>query len=149
MLKNLIRALRDDRINTVSPQPATDVRIAVSFVPGQCRRARPGTTRHLPDTHRVHHRLEAARFVHLPCADLDRQRDGATVSNQVQLAPVSAARAAQRVVFRLIGVSPRVFFDAPAAARAARTELPSTHHRSQSIRPSVSSRIWRASRIRS
>jgi hypothetical protein len=43
-----------------------------------------------------------------------------------------APAAAQRVVCRLVRVSPETFLSAPAAAREARTIAPSTHHRSQS-----------------
>jgi hypothetical protein len=50
------------------------------------------------------------------------------------------------VVEGLVGAP---FFPAPAAAFAARTELPSTHHKSQSMCPSASSRICRASSTRS
>src|SRR5438477_141670 len=53
----------------------------------------------------------------------------------------------QRVVLGLVRVPPATFLAAPAAARAARTEAPSTHHRSQSIRPALSSLICNASRM--
>jgi hypothetical protein len=100
----------------------------------------------LPDLHPVHDSFEVLRLVRLPRGDVRREGDSATVSNQVDFAPESAARATQCVVFRLFGAP---FLPAPAAALDARIELPSTHHKSQSMYPSSSNRIWSASRIRS
>ena len=68
------------------------------------------------------------------------------VSDQVELAPESAARATQRVVGGFV-IAP--FFPAPAAEREARTTVPSTHHKSQSMWPSASSRTCSACRMRS
>ena len=60
--------------------------------------------------------------------------------------PKPASRAAQSVV---LGFFFAPFSPAPAAAMCARTVLPSTHHKSQSIRPCSSRRIRSRSSIRS
>ena len=77
---------------------------------------------------------------------MDREGKSVTVSDQVELAPESAARAAQCVVGGFVGAP---FFPAPAAERDARTIVPSTHHRSQSMCPSASSRTCNAANTRS
>ena len=78
-----------------------------------------------------------------------RQRQALSVSNQVELAAEATSPAARSVVFRLVGGIGRDFFEAPTAAREARTLEPSIHQRSQSILPSRSKRICSAPRIRS
>ena len=65
----------------------------------------------------------------LPGGDDRREGNGVTVNDQVELASPPASAATQRVVSGLSFA----FFEAPAAAREARTLLPSTHHRSQSM----------------
>jgi hypothetical protein len=72
-----------------------------------------------------------------------------TVNNHVDFASESASRAPQCMVAGFFRSAAEAFFDAPAADREARTLLPSMQNRSQSIFPSRSSRIWRASKIRS
>lgn len=142
----LIRPAWNHGSNCVASQPCPNPRIAVSLVTGyrtgSCAR-RPDR---LPDLHPVHDVFEVLRLVRLPRRDVGREGDSTTVSNKVDFAPESAARATQCVVFGLFGVP---FFPAPAAAFEARTELPSTHQRSQSMYPLSSNRIWSASRIRS
>lgn len=64
----------------------------------------------------------------LPGRDLDRQGQAVAVGPQVDLRAETAAGAAQGVVGRLTGYF--FFDDAPAAARLARMEEPSTHPRS-------------------
>lgn len=61
---------------------------------------------------------------------LNAEREAATVRDQVDLGAESPAGTTQRVVARL--VQPPLW-PAPAAALAARTELPSTHQSSQSM----------------
>ena len=141
MLSNLIRALGDHRSNAMLSQPAADPRIAIAFVSGEVTGTRASAN---PD--RVHQGLELLRLVPLSSGDMGGQGQASAVSNQMQLAAESASRAAQSVVLGFL-VAP--FLPPPAAARLARMDEPSTHHRSQSIRPSMSRRIWSCSRIRS
>ena len=141
MVSFLVRALGDHRLDSVSPQPATDAGIAVSLVTGNAARTGAST-----NPHRIHHSFELCRLVSLSGGDFCGEGQASAVSNQVQLAAESASRAAQSVVFRLLFAP---FLPPPAAARLARIDEPSTHQRSQSIFPSASSRIWSRSRIRS
>ena len=141
MLSFLVTALGDHRLDSVSPQPATDARIAVSLVASNASRTRAPT-----DPHRIHQSFELRRLVSLSGGDFRGKGQTSAVSNQVQLAAESASRAAQSMVFGLFFAP---FLPPPAAARLARIDEPSTHQRSQSIFPSVSSRIWSRSRIRS
>ena len=67
---------------------------------------------------------------------IDFERRPVAVDEDVELAAESASRTAQRVVRGFIRVGFGAFFDAPAAARLPRTEVPSMHHKSQSIFPS-------------
>ena len=83
----------------------------------------------------MHHVVELRRFVRLPRRECDGEDKAVAVSNQVELAPLSAAAAAQSVVVGLEAVGLVLFLRAPAAARDARTLVPSTSHRSQSILP--------------
>ena len=141
MLSELIRALRDDGVNAMASQPATNPGIAVSLVTGQ-----PMGTTATPDAHGVHQVFELGTLVALSGGDFGGQGQASAVSNQVHFAAESASRAAQTVVG---GLSGPPFLPAPAAARDARTEEPSTHQRSQSILPSWSSRSCNRSRMRS
>jgi hypothetical protein len=63
----------------------------------------------------------------------------------VEFGPEFAARACQGMVCGLFGFP---LFPAPAAARVARTLLPSMHHRFQSTKLSSSKRICKTSTIR-
>ena len=137
----LVAASRDHCPDGVSAQPLPDARRAVAFVPGERLGALAAT-----DVNAVHDRFELRALVDLAGRDVRREGYSVTFSNQVELAPESAARAAQSVVSGFFGAP---LFPAPAAAFEARTELPSTHHRSQSMWPSASSRICRASSTRS
>jgi hypothetical protein len=77
--------------------------------------------------------------VDLPGGDFDGKGSARTVSDHVEFAAKPASRATQCVVGGLVGVPLETFLSAPAAARAARTDEPSTHHSSQSMYPWLSS----------
>lgn len=139
----------DQRLDAVLPKPIPHAVVAVALIARQLLWPFAWSSQRLRDGNLIHHRLNARRFVRLPGGHFDRQRQASTVSHQVELAAESASRAAQSVVFRLFRVAPAAFLEAPAAARLARTDEPSMHHRSQSIVPSASSRMCRASRMRS
>ena len=79
------------------------------------------------DAHRLQHGLGVEALAPLARGDLGRQGQAVTVSRQVDFRAEAAAGAAQGVVGGLAGY---FFFDAPAAARLARMDEPSTHHRS-------------------
>ena len=146
VVRALVRATRDDRPDRMVAQPLTDARVTVALVSGH--RSGPGAwpSQRLGDADPVQDRFELRRLVDLPGRDVDREGKAVAVSDQVELAPESAARAPQCVV---VGLERAPFFPAPAADFEARTELPSTHQRSQSMYPSASSRICRTSRMRS
>ena len=149
VVADLVFLARDHHPNLVLPQPVADPSATVALVTGKRIWPCTGMTRRLWNANRVHHRLEPFRFVALTGTDLDRERQSRTVSNQVELAPESAARAAQCMICGLFRVAVETFLEAPAAARLARIELPSMHHKSQSMEPLASSRTCNASRIRS
>src|SRR5882672_504599 len=139
--------VRDHRTDALLLDPVADAPCAIGFVSGQLARlfAAPVLPR---GDEPGHQRLEARRFVHLAGVQFEGQRSSLAVSNQMELGSKPASAAAQSGVGRLIGVALETFLSAPAAARVARTLLPSTHHRSQSIRPCWSSLIWRTSMMR-
>jgi hypothetical protein len=95
----------------------------------------------LPPDHQVVVNRVDSRARALSPALTSTAREMPAVGNQAELAPESAARVAQCVVFWLTGLLPPTFLEAPAAARLARIELPSTHHRFQSMWPFWSRRI--------
>src|SRR5438477_10004352 len=139
--------VRDHRADALLLDPVADAPRAIGFVSGQLAGLFAASL--LPGgDERGHQRLEARRFVHLTGAELEGQRSSLAVRNQMEFGSKPASAAAQSVVGRFVGVSLETFLSAPAAARAARTLLPSTHHRSQSIRPCWSSLIWRDSMMR-
>src|SRR5438132_9612660 len=139
--------VRNHRADALLLDPVADAPCAIGFVSGQL--AGLFATSVLPrGDERGHQRLKARRFVHLPGTEIEGQRSSLAVRNQMEFGSKPASAAAQSVVGRLVGMTLETFLSAPAAARAARTLLPSTHHRSQSIRPRWSSLIWRASMMR-
>ena len=142
----LIRPHWDHGSDCVPSKPRANARIAVSLVPSHGSRSLAWTANGLRNAYSIHDEFELSRFVPLPGCHLSGEGQAVAVSDQVEFAAKSAARAAQTVVFWLLGAP---FFPAPAAARLARTLLPSTHHRSQSMHPSESRRICRASSKRS
>ena len=133
---HLVASLRGHRVDAAPGEPALDPGIAVALV--ACGLARPALAARGPDL--LHQALELRRLVRLPRGDAGGKGNSRAVRDQVQLRSPSAARAAQCVIFRLVRA---LFFEAPAAERAARTLVPSMHHRSQSILP------WRSRRMRS
>lgn len=149
MVGSLVVPLRDHGTDAVLPEPLANARVAVSFVPGQTVGPRPGPSEGLGDGNALHHRLDPRGIVDLTGGDFRREGKALTVSDQVDFAAESAPRAAQSVVSGFLAMLPETFFGAPAAAREARMCVPSIHHKSQSMWPSRSSRIWRASKIRS
>jgi hypothetical protein len=139
-----IALMRDHRLDFLAGQPIPNPLHAVALVAGQFPGLMPtpaflasptdqGRDR-LPDD-----RLGAGRFVNLPGGDFDGKRSAVTVSDNMELRSKPALAAAQCVVGGFIGVAPATFLSAPAAARAARTDEPSTHHNSQLMYPSSSS----------
>ena len=94
----LVAAPRDDRPDRVPPKPLADARRAVALVPSQ----RLGALS-TPDPHPVHDRFELRALVDLPGRDVGREGYSVTFSNQVDLAPEFAARAAQSVVSGFFG----------------------------------------------
>ena len=142
----LVAAPRNDDADRMAVKPGADARVAVALVARQALWPRPWRTEGLADAHPVQDFFELRALVDLPGRDVDREGESVTVSNRVEFAAESTARAAQCVVFGFFGAP---FLPAPAAAREARTVEPSTHQRSQSMWPSASSRICKDSRIRS
>jgi hypothetical protein len=138
---------RDQRLDAVLSKPVPHAVVAVALVARQSLRPLAWPSQRLRDRDLVHHRLNARRLVRPAGGHFNRQRQASTVSNQVEIAAESASRAAQSVVFRLFPMATAAFLEAPAAARLARTDEPSMHHRSQSIVPSASSRMCRADRF--
>ena len=118
-------------------QPETDARVAVAFVSSQCERATARTAplqaRHADCIDDI---FEHCRFVLLTRGHVNRQWSAVAVDNYVDLGSPAAARPAERVVGWLFFRA--IFFWAPAAARPALTEEPSTQNRFQSISPDAS-----------
>src|SRR5205814_748592 len=109
----LIAAARDHGLDRVATQPVTDRLIAVALVSRERLRTLPA-----PDPDPIHHRFELRALVDLARRDVDGEGKAAAVSDQVELAAESAARATQCVVGGLFSAP---FFPAPAAERDART----------------------------
>ena len=132
--------VRNHRLDLLPGQPVAHALHAVALVAGEL----PGlATTFAPlasaaDQERdglSDDRFGPCRFMDLPRSDFNGKRSARTVSDHVELRSKPAAAAAQCVVrwfFRGVFDSP-----APAALRLARTFVPSMHHKSQSIRPSL------------
>ena len=146
MVRSLIVPLSNDGADAVVPEPLTNAGVAISLVSCQAIGPSPRGTQRLRDRNEIHHGLDPLGVVDLSPSYLGGDGKALTVSNQVEFAAESTSRAAQCVVFGLFGVPPETFFEAPAAARDARTIEPSMQKRSHSIFPSRSRRICRASR---
>src|SRR5258708_821433 len=143
----LVVLVRNHRTDALLFEPVADALHAIAFVAHQL--AGLFTASVLPrGDERGHQRLKARRFVHLASAELEARGSSLAVSNKREFGPNPASAAAQSVVGRFVGMALKTFLSAPAAARAARTLLPSTHHRSQSIRPCWSSLICSVSMMR-
>lgn len=122
---------------------------AVSLVSREATWAASRTSQTLRNGDSVQERFDASGFMLLTGSDMRNQRSSLAVSNQVELGSKPASAAPQRMVRRFVRVPLSTFLSAPAAAREARICVPSMHHKSQSMRPSRSSRICKASSIRS
>ena len=133
----------NDGSNGVLAKPCSNARKAVPLVSRNGGGSLTGAPRRLGNSHGVQQRFELRGLVTLTGRHFRNEGQAVAVSDQMEFCPESAARAAQSVVFWLFRPP---FFPPPAAARLARMLLPSTHHKSQSMRPSVSSRICSASR---
>src|SRR5436190_1219036 len=148
--RQLVVLVRDHRLDLLPPDPVAQAHDAVAFVADELFRFVPAFSLFSSASDQTRDRLAddrlgAGALVHLPGGDFGRERIARAVSNQVELRSKPASAAAQRVVRRLVRVPGKTFLSAPAAARAARTIAPSTHHSSQSIRPRSSSLICKAS----
>lgn len=144
----LILFLRNDRANAVRFEPRPHSLGSVRFVPRQTSRPATGPASTLWNPSGVEQRFDTRGFMLLAWRQLRDQRSAFAVSYQMKLGSETASAAPQRMVGRFALVSADTFLRAPAAARAARICVPSTHHKSQSILPSRSSRICSASRMR-
>ena len=130
----LVLATRDDGLDPVPPQPKADALIAVALVTGQLHRPATRPPALLRDADQVQDALALGGLVTLPAGDLGGQRQAVAVADQVDFRAETAAGAAESVVGRLTGRQ-IFFFAAPAAARLARTLVPSMQNRSESISP--------------
>src|ERR1051326_3580451 len=148
--RRLVLFMWDHRLDLLPDEPIPHPLHAVSFVAGQLAGFVPalaglasssdqGRDR-LPDD-----RFGPRRFVDLPGGDLDGKWSARTVSDHMEFRSKPASAAAQCVVFGFVGMPLETFLSAPAAARAARTDEPSTHHSSQSMYPFLSSLTCNAS----
>ena len=144
----LILFVRNHRADAARFEPRSDTLGSVCFVSRQTVRAATRPASKLRNAGGVEQRLDTRGFMLLAWRQLRDQRSAFAVSNQMKLGSETASAAPQRMVGRFALVSAGTFLLAPAAARAARICVPSTHHKSQSILPSRSSRICSASRMR-
>lgn len=139
---DLIAALRNHRLDLAAVQPATNPPVAVTLV--RCKGVRT-TTRppgsRVRDPHRVEAVLEALRLVRLPGCHDGGEWQASPVGYEVDLRPPAAPRSAECLVRRLLFAP---LLPPPLAHRAARIDVPSTHHRSQSSSPASLS--WAKSR---
>jgi len=94
MLMLLIRALRDDRFDSVCAKPAPDTRIAVSFVGGEPLRTEKGPATGIGQTDFVHQSLEAGGLVLLAWCQMHRQDDALAVREHMNLGAEPATGAA-------------------------------------------------------
>jgi hypothetical protein len=138
--------MRDDGSDPSASKPCAYPSISVAFIARKALRTPAGWAYSLRDANSIQDFLERRGFVLLSGRDVEGDGSASAVTYQVEFGAESAARAAQSVVCGLFWAP---LFPAPAAARLARIELPSMHHRSQSSFPSSSKRICRRSSIRS
>jgi hypothetical protein len=89
MLSPLVIALRNDGSDAVPPQPVTNTGITVPLVAGHV-----AGTASPSDSHRRHQPFEPRRLVPLSGGDFGGKGQASAVSNQVDLAPEPASRAA-------------------------------------------------------
>lgn len=134
-------ARRDHGTNVTSPQISKDRSVAGGLRP-------PGTWTAWSDgllgwaeACGLQGLLEHRHLVPLPGRERKAERQACTIAHRVDLGAEAAAREAECMVVRLLRIP---FLRAPAAARLARTEGLSMHHRSKSISPSQRHRVSRA-----
>src|SRR5215471_5212074 len=137
---------RDHAGDMVGSKPFADSGEIVAFVSRQTFRSLADSARRLRDGNLVHQGLDPCRVMDLTGGHLRGEGKALTVNHQVEFCAESSPGAAKTVVSRLLRIEDETFFEAPAAARAARTLDPSIEKRSHSILPSRSKRICRASR---
>src|SRR5437899_993773 len=99
----LVAATRNDHANRMAMEPRADAGVAVALVARQTRGSRSRWPHRLPDANPIHDFFELRALVDLSGRDVDRERESVTVSNQVELAAESAARANQCVVSGPLG----------------------------------------------
>src|ERR1041384_2198867 len=145
-LGRLVGMVRDDRLHAQDLEHAPDGFPGVGRIAGDLAGDEPGLRPGVGQGYRSEGIFEVPGFVILARTRGGSEGSSVTANDQVELRPKPASRATQCVVRGLCG-SP--LLPAPAALREARTVLPSTHHRSQSIRPFSSKRTSRRSSTRS
>ena len=135
--------LRNHRTDSSPTKPPPNPRHIVSLVSRDALWSPTSSPTPLRHANGIDHRFKPFRFMPVPGGHMHGQGSGLTVHDPVDFAPKPASRAPQRMIGRFV-VTP--FFPPPAADTCARMLLPSTHHRSQSMQPCSSSRIWRCSK---
>jgi hypothetical protein len=145
--------MRDHRLDLLLAEPVTQALYTVGLVARQLPGLVPATQCLTSPADQegdrlADDRLGPCRFVDLAGRDFDGKRSARTVSDHVAFRSKPAFAAAQCVIGGFVGVSLETFLSAPAAARAARTDEPSTHHSCQSMYPALSSLTCRASMMR-
>jgi hypothetical protein len=146
----LVLLVWDHRLDLLLGQPVADPLYAIPFVSGQLPGFMSASAGLPPSSDQQRDRLPddrlgPRRLVDLARGDFDGKGSALTVSDHVEFRSKSAFAAAQCVVGGFVGVPLETFLSAPAAARAARTDEPSTHHSSQSMYPLLSSFTCKAS----
>jgi RHS repeat-associated protein len=150
--RDFVFPARNHRLDPLCFEPVADALHAVALVAGQflglvSLAQSPAPPSDQACDRLLNHQLGTRGLVYLAAGHFDCERSARAVSNQVELRSKPASAAAQSVVGRFIRVARGAFLSAPAAARAARTLAPSTHHSSQSINPRSSSLTCKASMI--
>jgi hypothetical protein len=119
LVPRLIRARWDHVLNVPLGTPPPDARVTIPFIP--CQPARP-TTFPAPTVNESprHGRLKGFTLVRLPGRDVDGDDEAVGLTHQMDLGPVAAPRATERMVLRLLQLrlfppaqllaSPRLFF---------------------------------------
>src|SRR5438132_12312502 len=100
----LIVALGNDGADMMIAEPLADARVAVPLVSGEPVRPHARTTERPRDRDSIHDGLDPRGVVDLTRRHFDRDRKPLAVGDQVELAPESASRAAERVVLGLVRV---------------------------------------------
>ncbi len=104
----LVVSLRNHGTDRVASQPPSNTRVAVALVASDALRTSSRASRGLRFSNGVQRFFELHGFVDLASGDMAGEGKACAVSNQVELGPESAARAAESVVCGLFG-SPFIF----------------------------------------